>query len=355
MVTVVKKSMTTQELHTSFNNLSHGGTSSVIQQSTGLPSSASALTASFLSRFCYHSHKELLEAYRIPAIKKTSEVLKKTYLQCTDQKTDPIYFDDNHSSQTMAEELTKRHVVKVESGKPQEADTKLILTGAELSAFSELLQGTDSGFLEKYSDELALHLFSHVFQKGFPASDTRNWQNHMLAFIRRGDKKRATQILEKFGHMGAKNTDFLEYVASLYYLTFPNARKAAEFCEKAIQAGSSNLLSWLGDLYCQLGEYEKAIERLQRAIQIKPNSAIYYCDLAKVYVQCKRYTKAKAAFEKACEIDPNYTSAKRGLEMVEAQRQLERQQEPEKLEMEEICTQLRKHEEKIMDLRRQIL
>jgi len=61
----------------------------------------------------------------------------------------------------------------------------------------------------------------------------------------------------------------------------------------------------LGDLYARQGNYEKAIEEFQIAIQLKPDYGDAYHNLANVYHQVNRDDLAQENYEKALEFNPN--------------------------------------------------
>ena len=58
------------------------------------------------------------------------------------------------------------------------------------------------------------------------------------------------------------------------------------------------------------GEYEKAIEDLNKSIELNPNDAIAYDDRGFIYAfDLGKYEKAIEDFNKAIELDPNYIAA----------------------------------------------
>jgi len=61
----------------------------------------------------------------------------------------------------------------------------------------------------------------------------------------------------------------------------------------------------LGDLYGRRGEFEKAVEEFQRAIELKPGYADAYHNLGNTYQQMGKVDEAIESFEKAIEASPN--------------------------------------------------
>ena len=66
--------------------------------------------------------------------------------------------------------------------------------------------------------------------------------------------------------------------------------------ERYLQADSANttLLRALGDLYHQDGQFDKAIERYQRCIAIKPDEPVSRSRIAGVYISQHRFAEAEA-------------------------------------------------------------
>ena len=65
-----------------------------------------------------------------------------------------------------------------------------------------------------------------------------------------------------------------------------------------------------------LGEYHKAKECFEKAIEINPNHLGAYNNLGLVFKELKEYQKAKSCIEKALEIDPYYAKAHNNLGLV---------------------------------------
>ena len=61
----------------------------------------------------------------------------------------------------------------------------------------------------------------------------------------------------------------------------------------------------LGDMYARYGDYQKAIEEFQKAIELKPNYGDAYHNLANVYHLMNRDDLAQENYEKALSFNPN--------------------------------------------------
>jgi len=66
---------------------------------------------------------------------------------------------------------------------------------------------------------------------------------------------------------------------------------------------------WLGGLYCQAGEYDKAIEEAQKCLKLNDSYALGWLIMGDAYVGKKMYKEAIAAHRKAVEINPSWKYA----------------------------------------------
>jgi len=64
-----------------------------------------------------------------------------------------------------------------------------------------------------------------------------------------------------------------------------------------------------GNALLNLGQYNKAIEAFQKAIQLKPNAAVIHNDLGYCYFLAEQIELAVAAYREAIRLQPNYVSA----------------------------------------------
>ncbi len=64
-----------------------------------------------------------------------------------------------------------------------------------------------------------------------------------------------------------------------------------------------------GILLAQLKEYDQSLEKINRAIALKPNQDNFYNNLGNVFLHLKLYDKASEAYKKAIKINPHYAAA----------------------------------------------
>lgn len=96
---------------------------------------------------------------------------------------------------------------------------------------------------------------------------------------------------------------------------------AIEAAEKAAQAHPSyqSFLN-LGLVYYQSGMYEKSIEATQKAIDLDPNQAVAYNNIAAAYGALEKWDFEIAACEKALQLDSHFQLAKNNLEWAKSQK-----------------------------------
>lgn len=64
-----------------------------------------------------------------------------------------------------------------------------------------------------------------------------------------------------------------------------------------------------GDIYQQMGDYEKSTTAYEKAAELNPWSFHDFFNLGKVYQMMKDFVKAAGAYAKACELEPNHLDA----------------------------------------------
>jgi len=96
-----------------------------------------------------------------------------------------------------------------------------------------------------------------------------------------------------------------------------NPKKALDILEKAIELDPNYALAYSnrGYIYLELKEYRKAMQDLNKAIELDPNYAGTYNNRGSAYYKLKQSTKAIQDYNKAIELDPSYagTYYNRGL------------------------------------------
>lgn len=102
---------------------------------------------------------------------------------------------------------------------------------------------------------------------------------------------------------------------------------AIELYEQVLKANPkhSPSLHFLGLAQAQLGQAERAIGYLNKALSFDPNNAVIYNNLANVYKQLAQLKEAALTYQKALSLDPNYAQAHHNLANVYAMQDLYQQ------------------------------
>jgi predicted O-linked N-acetylglucosamine transferase (SPINDLY family) len=88
-------------------------------------------------------------------------------------------------------------------------------------------------------------------------------------------------------------------------------QEAAALYEEILQVipNHADSLHLSGLILYRHRQYDKAIERIEKAIRISPNVSMYYSNLSAVYYETRRYEDVISCCKKALEINPSHTDA----------------------------------------------
>ena len=90
------------------------------------------------------------------------------------------------------------------------------------------------------------------------------------------------------------------------YRRLGQKEKEVEEWEKAIQLSNKpRYIKNLGAVYVEMGEYQKAAQKLEEVLKLDPNDHLTHSDLGKVYVMLGENEKAKIHFQKAIDLEPD--------------------------------------------------
>lgn len=105
------------------------------------------------------------------------------------------------------------------------------------------------------------------------------------------------------------NLGFVYYQKKEYDLSEQYYLKALEIRRDFVGA-----LHGLAKTYLATGRVSEAIDKLEKAIEISPDAAFVYFDLANAYRQNRDFKKAYTLYNKVLELDPNTPLADKALE-----------------------------------------
>ena len=96
-----------------------------------------------------------------------------------------------------------------------------------------------------------------------------------------------------------------------------NFNVAKNLFDETIRLNSQNARAWYGrgTSYDELGQYEQAIQDLNKSIELNPNYAKAYNNRGNAYRHLKQYERAIQDYTRSIQLDPNYDKARnnRGL------------------------------------------
>ena len=110
----------------------------------------------------------------------------------------------------------------------------------------------------------------------------------------------STEMREHYNETARQST------ACVQALRAEPAQRALEICRRLFDPNDPDKLTTLGMLYGENGKYEEAIEPLQRAAQLDPDSFEVYHNLGLTYFRLKRFAEARAPLEKAVSLRTDF-------------------------------------------------
>ncbi len=121
-----------------------------------------------------------------------------------------------------------------------------------------------------------------------------------------GEFKAVAPKLADFVKENPDNVDARSMLASSYWLS-GMANEAREAYEALLEVAPDHADTWyrLGILLGQSGQAEAAARHLERAIKLRPDSALFHTELAKAYVKLEKFNKAISSWGKALDVYDN--------------------------------------------------
>jgi len=119
-----------------------------------------------------------------------------------------------------------------------------------------------------------------------------------------GNVDKAIESAKKAIEHNPKNADAYSVLGNSFS-DRENYALAIEHMEKAANL-DNKYFSWLGDIYHNSGNVDKAIESANKAIEHNPKNAQAYYVLGESYSDRKNYALAIEYMEKAANLDPEY-------------------------------------------------
>jgi len=171
--------------------------------------------------------------------------------------------------------------------------------------FSDAAFYLGSAYLSQGNREQAIHWLRKAAQ-----SDPRDFRIHYRlarALQQNGLHKESeqeyalsTEMREHYNETARQST------ACVQALRAEPADRAREVCRRLFDPNDPDKLTTLGMLYGENGRYEEAIEPLQRAAELDPDSFEVYHNLGVTYFRLKRFAEARAPLEKAVSLRTDF-------------------------------------------------
>ncbi len=171
--------------------------------------------------------------------------------------------------------------------------------------FSDAAFYLGSAYLTQGDRERAIHWLRRAAK-----SDPRDFRIHYRlarALQQNGQHKESeqeyalsTEMREHYNETARQSTACVQALRA-----DPTAR-ALEICRQLFDPNDPDKLTMLGMLYGENGKYEAAIEPLQRAAQLDPDSFEVYHNLGLTYFRLKRFAEARAPLEKAVSLRADF-------------------------------------------------
>ena len=141
--------------------------------------------------------------------------------------------------------------------------------------------------------------------------NARNYRNMGLALISQERPEEALtayrEAMQLDSGLAAAHSD----LALLYSKNFSQHLKAIELLDKALELEPQNKLYWynLAHVYLTLGQYDKAAERFERVLDFDPHSALTLYSLGLALSKRGSHQAALDRLQQALEINPKYEDA----------------------------------------------
>lgn len=141
--------------------------------------------------------------------------------------------------------------------------------------------------------------------------NARNYRNMGLALVSQERPEEALtayrEAMQLDPGLAAAHSD----LALLYSKNFSQHLKAIELLDKALELEPQNKLYWynLAHVYLTLGQYDKAVERFERVLDFDPHSALTLYSLGLALSKHGSHKAALDRLQQALEINPEYEDA----------------------------------------------
>jgi len=135
-----------------------------------------------------------------------------------------------------------------------------------------------------------------------------------------GDKEKSLEQMRRILEINKDHADALNYIGYTYAEQGIRLNEAMELIQKAlkIKPNSGYIIDSLGWVYYQKGMYDDALNSLEKAVSLTPNDPTITEHLGDVYFKKKKYKKSLEMYQKAISLKhPDKEKLKKKIEEVE--------------------------------------
>lgn len=175
------------------------------------------------------------------------------------------------------------------------------------SSLAERLAGSEAMWHREYAMAVAHY---RVAVRLAP-ENARNYRNMGLALVTQERPEEALTAYREAMQLDSGLAAAYSDLALLYSKNFSQHLKAIELLDKALELEPNNKLYWynLAHVYLTLGQYYKAAERFERVLDFDPHSALTLYSLGLALSKHGSHQAALDRLQQALEINPEYEDA----------------------------------------------
>ena len=249
--------------------------------------------------------KNLLNVY-IPESNSKS-IVEKAFLTWEDKTDKLLTFNFVPTSEMADISVTftdKRPLINPYEGAAIDGSFSVKYQDKNISKVSITIQDRDSKTKEEFSPDkiftTALHLAGHAIGLNTHSENPNDIMYFELTDANRTLSQSDINTLKMVYGISEENIKSIHENPSMYAIKLQRAKDYAQAYPNLPTAWSG-----LAAAYVATGDYEKAIESVQKAIDLRPDDPALYTQIASFYAKLNRRNEAVEAYKKAYDLQPD--------------------------------------------------